>query len=159
MGVLHISGDFSTSTLYTFQSSHSKYQSAYLVSQLTLTLTILSTCRDNIFRTAYTIDLNCTHPNLQVNRRWWIVANDAASHRPGIGASFKYGVLFTLLFTFLLLYDLADLSSWIYFGCFPSTYYCYRCYLMENSYHGVSDRLRTPEDIGYIFNVTAKGYV
>lgn len=71
------------------------------MSQRTLTLTILSTYRDNTFRTVYIIDLNCTHPNLQVNRRWWIVANDAASHRPGIGVSFKYGGTFYLAFYLL----------------------------------------------------------
>lgn len=29
---------------------------------------------------------------------------------------------------------------------------------MENSYHEVSDRLRAPEDVGYIFDVEFKGY-
>lgn len=30
---------------------------------------------------------------------------------------------------------------------------------MGNSYHGVSDRwLGTPDDVGYIFDVTVKGY-
>ena len=134
-GVLHISGDFSTSILSTFQSSNSKYRSAYPVSQLTLTLTIISTCRDTTFRTPYTNDLNCTHPNLQVNRRWWIVANDAAITDLTLARPLSSG--YFLPFYFFTPYGLVMLEI---FGLFPSTYYCYRYYLMGNSYHGVSDR-------------------
>lgn len=82
------------------------------------------------------------------------MANDATSYRPDIGASFKFGVLFTLLLLYgLRTCQVGDICL------FPSTYYCYRYYLMGNSYHGVSDRwLCTPEDVGYVFDVTVKGY-
>lgn len=61
-----------------------------------------------------------------------------------------------LPYYFFMAYGLVRLEI---FCLFPSTYYCYRYYLMGNSYHGVSDRwLCTPEDVGYVFDVTVKGY-